>query len=262
LRDDPALASDYNAFLNHTIRTVVIRNWPDSNFLHLVFRRLNTGSVKLSPQELRQAVVPGPFTDFVDDETQRLPALSRLLGKHGPDPRMRDVELLVRFLSFRRYLPAYTGRMKDFLDATCERLNDTWDAVQPDVERDVVEFGLGLDVLVDLFGDDGVARKPDSHSFNRAIFDALIFYAAEPRLREGMQRDPDGVRSAYAALWKGAQFSEAVESDTAGIPNTRRRLAAWGETLSESLGLSFDVPVEVREGESVRIDFNGFNIGN
>lgn len=46
---------------NQPIRTIVIKNWPDEPFLYTVFLRLNTGSKKLSPQELRQALKPGRF---------------------------------------------------------------------------------------------------------------------------------------------------------------------------------------------------------
>ena len=57
---------EIDAFNNQTIRTVVIKNWPTEKVLYLLFLRLNTGSVKLSPQELRQALYPGPFIDFVN----------------------------------------------------------------------------------------------------------------------------------------------------------------------------------------------------
>jgi len=67
LENDGSRVDDLNAFLNQTIRTVVVRSWPNEEFLNLVFLRLNTGSVKLSPQELRQALHPGLFTDFIDD---------------------------------------------------------------------------------------------------------------------------------------------------------------------------------------------------
>lgn len=97
---DPSSEGDLNAFHNYTVRTAVIRNWPSYEFLHLVFLRLNTGSVKLSPQELRQALFPGAFSDTVDDCAQASAPLQAILGSKTPDPRMRDVELLVRFLGF------------------------------------------------------------------------------------------------------------------------------------------------------------------
>ena len=59
---------DIDAFNNQTIRTVVIKNWKNVEILYLLFLRLNTGSVKLSPQELRQALYPGSFIEFVKDK--------------------------------------------------------------------------------------------------------------------------------------------------------------------------------------------------
>jgi hypothetical protein len=61
IEGDLSLRQTLNAFHNQTIRSVVIRNWPNMEFLHMVFLRLNTGSVTLSPQELRQAMFPGPI---------------------------------------------------------------------------------------------------------------------------------------------------------------------------------------------------------
>src|SRR6266545_3967211 len=56
LQADLTSRDDVDRFMNQTIRSVVIRNWPSVAFLHTVFIRLNMGSVQLSPQELRQAL--------------------------------------------------------------------------------------------------------------------------------------------------------------------------------------------------------------
>jgi hypothetical protein len=39
---------------------------------------------------------------------------------------MRDVELLIRQLAFRTYLPEYRGKLKAFLDFVCDALNGDW----------------------------------------------------------------------------------------------------------------------------------------
>jgi Protein of unknown function DUF262 len=69
LKRHPRFAEDLAAFQNQTVRTVVIRNWPNESVLFLIFLRLNTSSVPLSPQELRQALHPGPFLTFVDERS-------------------------------------------------------------------------------------------------------------------------------------------------------------------------------------------------
>ncbi|MCA3719761.1 DUF262 domain-containing protein [Phenylobacterium sp.] len=259
LEKDPARRDDLNAFLNNTIRTVVIRNWPNTNFLHTVFLRLNTGSLKLSPQELRQAMVPGPFSDFIDDTAQKSAQVQRLLGRSAPDPRMRDVELLVRYLAFRRFLSTYTGRMKDFLDNACSKLNSEWDAVKPSVEQDILQFNDAVDALLEVFGDENLARKSGSRSVNRAIFDALLFYAADGGIRDAMLANSAAVQDIYSQKLADPAFAEAIESDTAGIPHTFERLVGWGSALRTAIRQPFNVPALVeKEAGSARIEFDGF----
>jgi len=239
---DPALQKDLNAFLTHTIRAVVIRNWPSLTFLHIVFQRLNTGSLKLSPQELRQALAPGEFINFVDDVSIVSPEIHNLLGRNSPDPRMRDVELLVRFLSFQLELPRYAGRMKEFLDDTCMRLNREWAARRQKIDEETNNFKEAIKALRDIFGEGRLARKQHSSLFNRSIFDALVYYAARPQVRTAMLNNQEATRSAYAQLISNNEFQEAVESDTAGIPHTATRLRLWGEILAASLDVEISIP--------------------
>ncbi|PPK75254.1 uncharacterized protein DUF262 [Methylobacter tundripaludum] len=261
--NDPALENDLNAFMNYTVRTVVIRNWPSFDFLHLVFLRLNTGSVKLSPQELRQAMFPGEFSNRVDDAAAESTALRELLSRDSPDPRMRDVELLVRFLGFHFFLSRYTGRMKDFLDYTCEELNNAWPNRQLEIEAAIVKFNVATEQLIQIFGAEKVARKTNSRSFNRAIFDALVFYAADERILEAIQANPEATKAAMTTVLQDSAFLEASESSTAGVPNTLTRLRVWGINLRQSLNINFVVP-ELRqaipgdEQSRTGIAFGGF----
>lgn len=257
---DVTLRDELNAFSNHTIRTVVIRNWPDLDFLHLVFLRLNTGSLKLSPQELRQAAIPGPFSDYVDVAASDSQALRTILSRNSPDPRMRDVELLVRYLSFQNFLPTYQGRMKRFLDDSCSALNDGWAHDSARIKDQVNDFEAGVAALIEIFGGEQLARKTGSRSFNRAIFDALIFYASDAQIRVAMMQRVDEVRAAYATVMQNDIFAQAVDSDTAGVPHTHDRLAIWGAELQIATASNFNVP-ELSEdpvsGER-RITFSGF----
>ena len=126
LKLDANLDDDLRAFDNSPIRTVVIKNWATESFLYHVFLRLNTGSLPLSPQELRQALHPGPFVDFADEAASQSNALKEILKNKGPDFRMRDVELLVRFYAFRLFVSEYSGDLKGILDLACNILNEKW----------------------------------------------------------------------------------------------------------------------------------------
>lgn len=242
LSTDGAYEEDYNALCNQAVRTVVIRNWKDTDFLHTVFLRLNTGSVNLSPQELRQALLPGSFSDYIDEAAGRSASLRRLLGIAEPDPRMRDIEILARFLAFRFFAEGYPGRMKKFLDNSFATFNESWSDYKPKIEEAEADFEKGVNELLEVFGE-AVARKPTSTQFNRAIFDALIFFHSQSNVRRALRAKRDRVKKAYEQLFlRDAGFLKAVESDTAGAPNTLARLRIWAKTLSVIGGLTFRAP--------------------
>lgn len=112
---------------NQTIRTTVIRHWHTESFLYKIFMRLNVENTPLSPQELRQALHPGNFINFLDDWSIESLALKKILKSKNSDFRMRDVELLLRYVSFHYYLSTYRGNLKAFLDNTCKVLNENWE---------------------------------------------------------------------------------------------------------------------------------------
>jgi hypothetical protein len=249
---DPDLQADYNALSNQSIRTVVIRNWTDSNFLHTVFLRLNTGSVKLSPQELRQALLPGAYADYADETAAESDGLKRLLGLASPDPRMRDIEILARYLAFHFFADEYPGRMKAFLDRSFSTFNKSWSVYEPKVVRAVSDFEAGVKVLLEVFGEEGVARKPGSRQFNRAIFDALIYYHAQAGVRRALRGKAARARKAYMQLFDDTGFLQAVESDTAGAPNTALRLRLWAAALSRVTGEAIKPPTIPTASDSAR----------
>lgn len=155
---------------------------------------------------------------------------------------MRDIEILARCLTFRFFAEAYPGRMKKFLDDVFERFNQRWNSYEKGIKSAVSDFETGVKALVAIFGDD-VARKPDSPQFNRAIFDALIYYHSQSAVRKAAAGKGKKIRAAYQSLFAPeSKFLLAVESDTAGAPNTAMRLRLWAEALSRATGMGIRAP--------------------
>ena len=264
LESSPKFRDDFNSLSNQSVRTVVIKNWRSTDFLHEVFLRLNTGTLKLSPQELRQALMPGDFTNWVDTAASGSAGLAKLLklptneGKPVPDPRMRDAELFARYIGMATRLESYEGRMKDFLDATFKSFNSSWTTDQAKLHALLNDFESGVEALIKIFKNE-VARKPGSPQLNKTIFDLLIFYARSEAIRNAMLQVPEAVCSSYKALFKDRSFNEAVDKDTAGLPPTCYRLEKWGRALNEVLPVQFTIPRMVtNDDESRGIVFGGF----
>jgi hypothetical protein len=79
-----------------------------------IFERLNTGGQPLNAQEIRNAVYRGPILaaleELNEDENWRA-----IYGKSEPDPKQRDIELVLRLFSLFENVEQYVPPMKDFL---------------------------------------------------------------------------------------------------------------------------------------------------
>ncbi len=252
LQNIPEHNDDLDAFHNQTIRTVVIRNWPSNNFLYLVFIRLNTGSVQLSPQELRQALLPGPFVTFIDDKACESTTLQRLLRKDGPDFRMRDTELLLRHIAFKRFINRFNGSLKEFLDETCTILNESWETslisnTPASVENDFLEFENAINFCFDLFGNNNVGKKWENETFqgqfNRALFDVQAYYFSFPEIRAAASNNKETILTKFKLLFANSNnFVASITSTTKSIDFTFTRFHEWAVMLKEVLGDCIEVP--------------------
>lgn len=246
LQQDLALFDDLSAFENQPIRTVVIKNWPNEDFLYHVFLRLNTGSVPLSPQELRQALHPGPFITFLDQASSKSKALREILKLSKPDFRMRDAELLLRYFALKNYLADYTGNLKAFLDNTCKKLNKLWDKEEHNLLSQLKEFETAHQFLKGIFGD-SLYRKWNGEKyetrFNRAVFDVLILAFVPPNVRNAAMGQEQTIGKAFRDLCADDRdFLSSIEITTKSMWATQTRISRWNETLNHLIGANLPVP--------------------
>lgn len=79
-----------------------------------IFERLNTGGQPLNAQEIRNAVYRGPILKELEalnsDKNWR-----KIYGKPVPDPKQRDIELILRLFALFENIANYAPPMKDFI---------------------------------------------------------------------------------------------------------------------------------------------------
>ncbi len=249
LKDLPT--ADRDALETQTIRTVVVRNWKSDDFLYLVFLRLNTGNVPLSPQELRQALHPGPFVGFVNDFTAKSAIFHEMLRRKTPDFRMRDVELLVRFFAFDGFLPQHFGNLKPLLDLTCEKLNAAWPEDEDTIREKAKDCEGAVKAVLTIFDEHAFRRWNDGRyerPFNRAVFDAMTFYAKDRDVAQSMMDNATVVESSFREVCDEPRFAESISTTTKSIEAIEYRLSTWGETLSRALNSTLPVPTISSDG--------------
>lgn len=246
LRGDLNLFDDLSSFENQPIRTIVIKNWPNETFLYHVFLRLNTGSVPLSPQELRQALHPGAFVSFLDKYSLESKALREILKLKKPDFRMRDAELLLRYFSFSNYLNDYSGNLKLFLDNTCKTLNAEWADKEGLLNEQLMDFELAHECVKSVFKENPYRKwsgKTYEARFNRSIFDVMTLSFNNVYVRNSVVGNEAVVEQAFKELCSGnREFLTSIESTTKSLTATHTRISIWFSKLNDVLGTSLYVP--------------------
>lgn len=235
-KDDNPLA----AFDNASIRTVLIKNWSSEAFLYEVFLRINSGSVQLSPQELRQALHPGAFTNYLNEFVTKSKVIHKLLGLEHPDFRMRDNELVLRFLAFYADRENYTGNLKQFLDDITIRFNQHWTQHKDFVGRALSTLEHSIETTRKIFGD-GAFKKWNGESFesriNRAVFDVVAIGFATDQVSKAALLGQDKVVNAFKSLCENDRsFMEAITSTTKSKGAVEARFSRWLKALDQAVG--------------------------
>jgi hypothetical protein len=203
---------DARRLKNSVLRAFIMKQVSpeDDTSIYHVFERLNTGGTLLTPQEVRNCVYDGPLNQLLHDLNINR-AWREIVGQPEADRRLRDIELLLRFLALFEDLPSYQKPMKDFLNKFMKKhkngdSNDELTTIFSKTSSDVRErlgerpfhFGRGL---------------------NAPIFDA-VFVAFG--LRTG-PASPD-VRARYERLLQDAEFQKFTSRATTDVDAVKKRI--------------------------------------
>lgn len=234
---------DVNTIENYTIRTVVIRNWPDEDYLYTVFYRLNSGSLQLSPQELRKALHAGKLLDFLDEFIRKSAEFKAIFGEKV-DPRMRDVELVLRFIAFDNFFNEYKGDLKAFLDQAVKYFDGAWEQRLPALEESLSRLTTAFGAASSIFAA-GAFKKWNGAGYerriNRAVFDVITrFFSDAPIAQRAIAQAPQ-VEAAFKTLCAQEEnFRNAIERTTKTPAATWTRHFLWGEALATVIGAKLD----------------------
>jgi len=229
---------------NHPIRTIIIRNWPNEDYLYSIFYRLNSGSLPLSSQELRKALHGGRLLDYIDDYIADNDHFQRIFGEKL-DKRMRDVEIVLRFVAFDLFMKDYGGNLKAFLDKTVIFFDKDWDRQKQILDSSLTRLTKALELSYLVFGK-GTFKKWNGSVYerraNRAVFDVITRYFSQVNIQEENITDQkDMIEQRFKDLCvNDARFKETIERTTKTPAATRARLELWGMSLSTQLERQFD----------------------
>lgn len=186
----------------------------DDSSVYMVFERLNTTSIALSPQEIRACVYHGSFNDYLA-KANRNPDWREIFGKRSA--RQKDCELLLRFFALFYKLDSYKRPMKLFLNEFMAK-NRQLDRYGETTLNGVLEPTMAL--VNQTVGRE--AFRPQ-HALNASVTDAILVGVAR-RLQHGPVTTPDGLKVALDPVLRDERFADLYTVGTTDPDKVRARI--------------------------------------
>ncbi len=197
--------------------TVVRQDSPpseDTSIYH-IFERLNSSGRKLTPQEIRCAIYHGSLISLLNSLNENS-SWREIFGK--PSPRLKDQELILRFLALYNELDLYERPMAEFLNKFCGRHKNPDEIFVADAMK---AFGGSIELMYRALGKRAFRRE---RAFNAALFDSVMVGLTRRRGREPAIT-PEGVTTAYESLLADSEYQERVSRSTADLAFVKERIA-------------------------------------
>lgn len=232
---------------NYSIRSTVITNWVNSEILYSIFYRLNSGSLPLSAQELRKALIGSEFINHVEEFLEDKISKSKFnsLFKTETDKRMKDTELVLRFMAFQKDLNKYNGKLKEFLDTTTMDFQNSFKINKLDEINDLLEkFEFSIQTTVSIFGEDSFKKYNGSNyekNINRAIVDIMAYFFADASINTLLLEHKDEIKSSFEKICiENQEFQNSINARVSSTSAIFKRIDIWGEELARIIGKTYD----------------------
>lgn len=197
--------------------TIVHQDEPDdgNSSIYSIFERLNTGGTLLTAQEIRTCIYHGSFVGFLNELNQNL-AWRKVYG--AKSKRMKDQELILRFLAMQFSLDEYKKPLKGFLNVFIERYRNITGELKSSFEAAFVRPIQ--------FISENLERKAfrQGSQINAAIFDSVMLGVAE-RLNKGAIENREAFRKEYQDLLEDPHYKVLVSKGTSDEKSVRERIS-------------------------------------
>lgn len=207
-----------------------------SEVKYILFKRLNTGGVNLTLQEVRSAMFYGKVVDVLKKMAESELFLSATCHKI-PTRRQEDLDFVSRFVAF--YINDYKTFQPD-LEAlilkSMEYLRDVYDANQISIMVD--DFNTAMKMSYDIFGRDAFRKRVNSEDarrpINKAYFEVIstTFAKMSSAKRDCLMAQKELLVDNLIELMKNTSYSRSLSGGTGTRDSVLRRFG-WFEVVIE-----------------------------
>lgn len=217
------------------IRAIIIGADSDPMMQFEVFERLNTGSIALNAQEVRNSTHRGPMNDQIK-QLVTYPNFRACVGSVSPRSRMVDNELILRFLALRgsweNYRPPLSRFLNDFM-----KIGNSYS--KGELEEAAVAFRRASDGVKTVLNTGAfrvLDRKgaPLDRNVNRALGETQLTSFSWVQDVSLLNERKQVILDEISKLFQNVEFQDAIQRATGDRSRTLRRLGMFCEALTRA----------------------------
>ncbi len=225
---------DQRLIKSRPLRCIIIMRESSPIVRFDVFERLNTASVQLSPQELRNCLYRGPLNEMLVQlaNNQDFMYVRRV---NRVDQRMKDEETILRFFALHSNLPHYLGNLKEFLD-TFQADNASLKEVTLNQYKALFERVISD---VRYVFEDNAFRKYNHEigswetPVNRPLYEAVVLCYANAN-SEYIRSNRDALLNLHKSLCSNEKFLDAISVATVHRLRVKTRISMYREAMIQA----------------------------
>lgn len=215
--------------------TVNLIKKADKKVRFILFKRLNTGGLELTPAEIRNAVYQGKPADIIK-ELAKLEEFKEATEYRIPSKRMQDRDFVSRFAAF--YLIDYKEfepGLDDFINKSLNLLETT------EKVRIINDFKSSLNLSIEIFGNDAFRKRFDENGnrrpINKAYFEVITvtFSKLNESEKQKLLANKELFKTNLITLMNSFRYSNSLSGGTGTKDSVNIRFSWFQQVLNKSL---------------------------
>lgn len=220
------------------ITTYIVEKGTPEEVKFNIFKRINTGGLVLTAQEIRHAMNQGIAADFVA-ELAAMPSFQQATCYIISQERMEDRDFITRFVSF--YLQDYKTYLPDLDSFLTKGMSQIKHITQEQRNKMTQDFEEAMIAAYKIFGNDAFRKRTDITArrkpLNKALFEVLsvLLSRLSSNEREWLISKGELFKEKFRKLNCDNAFRYSISSGTGQRDSVIRRYTEINRIITETL---------------------------
>lgn len=206
---------------------------------YIIFQRVNTAGVPLTPQEMRHALNQGPAAIFIK-ELADMESFKKATNYSVESKRMQDRDFVNRFIAFYIGYEDYMGDLDMFLNDKMGELNKMTSEQRDDIR---VSFDKAMKCCYAIFKKDTFRKRYNQEDrrkpISKAVYDTLSVNIAwlSDEERKLLLKNTEAFKAGMIRLFNNEKFDFSVSTGTGKKYNVEQRFTMVKSLIEEIINL-------------------------